>query len=197
MPIRVGPMAKRRKTAVEKQVVLTRRERKLIKALHAGQPIPEAAKVAGYKNVQPVYRKLHPTGYGTGEGKAFRAAWLELLEKAGLSDRALVKPIREGLRAMRDRWNATTLSFEQVSDHPVRLQAAKMGLDLKGRFPTKDEGGPLVSVRIITNLTTGDDGPSPISGGFSARAMTIEQPKASDGDQEQDRIEHQGGSSGP
>ncbi len=190
-------MAKQRKTAVERQVSLTRRERKLIKALNAGRSIPEAAKVAGYKNVQPVYRKLHRDGYGSGEGKAFRAAWLELLEKAGLSDSALVKPIREGLRAMRDRWNATTLSFEQVSDHPIRLQAAKMGLDLKGRFPKGDEIGTKVAVVINTNLTGGDDGPSPISGGFSARAEVIEQPKAGDGDQEQDGIEERGESLGP
>ncbi len=189
-------MAKRRKTAVAKQVSLTRKERKLIKALNAGRSVPEAAKVAGYKNVQPVYRKLHPSGYGTGEGKVFKAAWLELCEKAGLSDSALMKPIREGLKAMRDRWNTTKLSFEPVPDHPVRLQAAKMGLDLKGRFPKGDDIGTKVAVVINTNLTGGDDGPSPVSGGFSARAV-VEQPKEVDGDQEQDGTEYQGGSSGP
>ncbi len=181
-------MAKRRKTVVEKQVCLTCKERKLIKALNAGKAIPEAARVAGYKNVQPVHRKLHATGYGTGEGKAFRAAWLELLEKAGLSDSALVKPIREALKANRQHWNNKTQQYEDTKDHNTRLQAAKMGLDLKGRFPKADDIGTQVAVVINTNLTGGDDGPSPISGGFSARAV-VEQPKEVDGDQEQDGTE--------
>ena len=157
-------MGRRRRNAVGEQVALTPMERRLIEGLGRGLSMPEAARQAGYANTDSAARKLRPGGK---EGANFRAVFLTLCEKEGLTDRALIKPLKEALKAKDVKWNMAKRRWDRFVSHPTRIHAAEIGLKLKGRFPKDDERGALVAVNITTNLSGGDDGPSPVSGGFT------------------------------
>ncbi len=157
-------MGRRRRNALAKQAPLTPMERRLIDGMAQGLSVSEAAREAGYKHVDSAHRKMRPDGK---EGARFRAAFLELCEKQGLTDKALLKPIKEALKATDVKWNTGKRRWDRFVSHPTRTHAAELGLKLKGRFPKDDERGSLVAVNITTNLSGGDDGPSPVSGGFN------------------------------
>ncbi len=139
-------------------------EQRLLKGLGRGLSVSEAARQAGYRDASNAHRKLNPASK---EGANFRAAFLMLCEREGLTDKALIKPIKEGLKAKDVKWNMAKRRWDRFVSYPTRIHAAEIGLKLKGRFPKDDERGALVAVNITTNLSGGDDGPSPVSGGFN------------------------------
>lgn len=78
----------------------------------------------------------------------------DILEAAGLDDISIVKPIAEGLTANRTisatviiksndpkvrtkQATARDVDFLDVPDHPTRLRASQMALELKDKFPSK------------------------------------------------------------
>jgi hypothetical protein len=50
------------------------------------------------------------------------------------------------------KWNPAKEGWDSFIDHRTRLDASKMGLELRGRFPRGDERGPMVAVTVLTNL---------------------------------------------
>lgn len=126
--------------------------------------------VYGFRNT--LTSKLNPNA-PAGRGSTFRREFERLIDKVGLTDKALLGVVRDGIAAKRVSWNAATQSFveQELPDHPIRLHAAKMALHLKNRFPDKESRGPLVSVHIETNLSD----PQVETGEFAqAGGLTIE-----------------------
>ncbi len=128
---------------------LTPKQRIAMKALLEGKSYREASSLAGYARPHHVKEVLRPNNP---DGKSFRAEWARVMDRAGLSDGKLLRPINDALFAKNPRWNNKTQRWDQFADHPVRLKAAEMGLNLKGRFPKGDTAGPMVAVAIYTNL---------------------------------------------
>jgi len=127
----------------------TRRHRVAIKALVAGHSTAEAAKMAGYKSPHHINHMMDPKNPA---GKNFRQLFMALMDKAGLTDEALLRPIKTGLTARMPKWNNRKQDWDQFADIGSRLTAAKMGLELKGRFPSEQDKGPMVAVIVETNL---------------------------------------------
>jgi len=129
---------------------LTMKQRVAIKYLLEGHSFSQAAKLAGYKKEGTLREYLRPNNHAN--GKTFRKHFLQRMEAAGLSDGALLRPIKDGLTANMPKWNSKKEGWDTFVDIGSRLKAAEMGLNLKGRFPTNEEKGPLVSVVVQTNL---------------------------------------------
>lgn len=153
---------------------LTPKQKEALKLLAAGENPNAASLKAGYKSRNEVGEMLRGTK-GKPPSRIFREKFEKIMEKSGLSDAKLLAPITDALKANRERWDFKKAEYVQTTDHTTRLQASKMGLELKGRFPRDGAIAAKVAVVINTNLTSGDaDGPSPISGGFHARAKVVD-----------------------
>jgi hypothetical protein len=147
-----GVLAKTRRA--EKKVPhhkrLTMKQRVAIKHLLDGQSFEQAAKTAGYSRGSTLRNYLRPNN--STQGQTFRKHFLKRMDAAGLSDGALLRPVHDALKADMVKWNSKDEGWDSFKDHTTRLKAAEMGLQLKGRFPTNEEKGPLVSVVVMTNL---------------------------------------------
>lgn len=111
----------------------TSMERKFLKALPNARNGTEAAKMAGYKDpTQAAY-----------ENK-IKLDFSEILDVAGLTDTNLAKGLAnltkatKKIRLMENKEKGLSRLVE-VPDNSVRLRAIKLALELKGKFPTKED----------------------------------------------------------
>jgi hypothetical protein len=72
-----------------------------------------------------------------------RVAFLTICEEQGLTDKAIIGVIADGLQAEYG---------DAKPNHGIRLKAAELGAKLKGHFPTSGEGDRVTQINIQTNL---------------------------------------------
>lgn len=104
-----------------------------------------------------------------------KQALRELMERSGLTDEELLMPIRDGVKAMKVIENKRTGEEREVPDHWSRLQASRLGFELKGAFPEKGSAG-VVALQVITNIGREADAETvqEVPGGFMGEMMLRE-----------------------
>jgi len=140
---------------------LSPRERMLIRGLAEGKSIHQAALDAGYAEAtsrHAIYQTLKLTH--------IQSALTEALDRAGLSDDALARVLRDALTAERtiiggSRKEPTILT---VPDHPVRMQAYDRVAAARGLVPRVADlppaPAPPVTVTIRERVVEGGGGVS-------------------------------------
>lgn len=111
---------------------LTSKQRALVKGVAAGKSVHRAALEAGYSPAvarSDVY-----------QNPRLRVAITKLMDEMGLDEAALLKALKDALRAHRRG---------KIPDHPIRLRAAETGLKLRGHLG-KEDGAPVQGPSGIT-----------------------------------------------
>jgi phage terminase small subunit len=133
---------------------LTNQQRELVKNLTKGMTISDAALKAGYS-------ELWPRQAGHQALEAIRNKMPEVLEKAGLTDEALIdKYLRPALEAEETKFfqkDGQVTDQRNVWAWGPRLTALDMAFNLKGSYAAKKpEDLPPLAVQIVTNVNFPD-----------------------------------------
>lgn len=135
---------------------LTIKQRKFLKYYLELGNVTQAALKAGYKQGQSGFENL--------EKPLVALAFQELLDKEGLSDKALLEAMKRGLEATKfiscniyvDKngemkgADGATNDFVEVPDTPTQLKAADMLIKLRSHIYQKDQQEPATSNSIET-----------------------------------------------
>lgn len=159
---------------------LTLKQKKFAKAyIQTNGNGTKAAEIAGYKHPMQqgseTLRKLDNNSY-----------FLAMMDKAGLSERKLFKPIKDGLEANHvAKYEGEVLPSDEP-DHEVRMKASELAFKLRGKLNKKEEetqdkpmqvliinyGKPDTNsgngVQTITASSNGTPGPVKISDDYLA-----------------------------
>lgn len=149
---------------------MTIKQRKLAKGLAKGLTGKDAAIQAGYREKSA---KCIASDYlNDPKHFEFQGYLWKLLDRQGLTDRKLLSPVREALKANRvisarviiksddpsvklEEATSRTDDFIEVPDHPTRLKAAELGLKLRGYLKdTAPSGGPVQQLVVIVRTST-------------------------------------------
>ena len=149
---------------------LTLKERKLLKGIAKGLPVPEAARQAGYSEATIRGNDVNETL----EKPRVQSAFQKILEKAGITDEKLGQAISDGLDAykvisaniirnapssiaddkdgMKDA-DESTKDFVEVPDFMARHKFVDTVLKLKSHYPAEEvKHEHSGAVRLITNV---------------------------------------------
>lgn len=129
---------------------LTVKQRKFVRNVAAGMSQAEAARQAGYSA-----RSARQTASETMAIPDVREALLEAMKKAGIDQESISKVVKDAMEANKSisavvGTDATgkTMDFVDVPDHPTRLKAADMAVDIMGAKAPK---------KIQAEVTTPED----------------------------------------
>lgn len=141
----------------------TEKEAAFIKSKLSGASNTAAAIQAGYSK-----RSAHITGNQLIKKPHIRRALFLTLEDFGINLEAALKPIQDALTANKvisavsaGDANGATTDFIDVPDHPTRLKAAGMTLDLlgmkHGAKPTSLPETPQMSPELLAAMKSGNE----------------------------------------
>lgn len=127
---------------------LTLKQRKFWKNYCQTHSLTEAAKYAGSNGKDTA--SLSVIGYGL--LKSLNLSMPELLDAKGLTDEALIEPLRGGIQAQKPliaTWQGKITDQLWVDDHPTRAKFVEIYHRLRGNFVDKVElsgrdGGDLI-----------------------------------------------------
>lgn len=141
---------------------LSMTNRTALAVLAAGGTVPDAADAAGVSPALLRARLKNPTSL-------LRRAFLEVCERGGLTDDALVQVFKGALSAKVVVTSARELGAveTEIPDHNIRLRAASEVAQLRGYYPEKDDHKALVQVNIVSPLFDGRVAGPAISGKYT------------------------------
>ena len=139
---------------------LTVKQKKLVKGIAEGKTKRQAAIDAGYSPDNPEAASVSASQQL--KKPNVREAFLEAMDKAGITNDTVSQVLKDGLVANRvisaipgTEANGGTVDFVDVPDHPTRLKAVKIAVDILGVEAAKQVNVRDQSLEDLLNL---DDG---------------------------------------
>lgn len=141
------------------------KRQRCLRALASGHSIQAAAAIAGVGPAWLAAQLRGPT--------SLRAKFILLLDKAGLTDRAIAETLSAAmLRSTQPKWNRAEERWDHFDDTEVRLRAAIEATKLKGLYPHDRDHQNVTAVQIVTPLFA-DGAASPSQTTLTQRTWTV------------------------
>lgn len=123
---------------------LTTKQAKLVQGIAAGKNTLQAGKDAGYVNP-------HVSSYQALDSHRVKSALEKLMDRQGLSERKLLKPLADGLQANVVATFQGEALESDAPDHFARLKASELGWKLRGKLLPKADTTPTIMPVMIVH----------------------------------------------